>query len=45
MIYIVGIGPGNRNYVTEKAFDTIKTSDFVLGSKRSLDIFEINGKK
>ncbi|WP_459201086.1 cobalt-precorrin-7 (C(5))-methyltransferase [Methanococcus sp. CF] len=45
MIYIVGIGPGSRDYVTEKAYNTVKTSDFVLGSKRSLDIFEINGEK
>ncbi|MBG0768825.1 MAG: cobalt-precorrin-7 (C(5))-methyltransferase [Methanococcus maripaludis] len=45
VIYIVGIGPGSRDYVTKKAFDTVETSDFVLGSKRSLEIFEINGKK
>ncbi|WP_181487500.1 cobalt-precorrin-7 (C(5))-methyltransferase [Methanococcus maripaludis] len=45
VIYIVGIGPGSRDYVTEKAVDTVKTSDFVLGSKRSLEIFETNGKK
>ncbi|MBA2847124.1 cobalt-precorrin-7 (C5)-methyltransferase [Methanococcus maripaludis] len=45
MIYIVGIGPGSRDYVTKKAFDTVETSDFVLGSKRSLEIFEINGEK
>ncbi|ABO34680.1 precorrin-6Y C5,15-methyltransferase (decarboxylating) [Methanococcus maripaludis C5] len=45
MIYIVGIGPGSRDYVTEKAFDTVETSDFVLGSKRSLEIFEINGER
>jgi len=45
MIYIVGIGPGSRDYVTNIAFDTVKTSDFVLGSKRSLDIFEINGER
>jgi len=45
VIYIVGIGPGSRDYVTEKAFDTVETSDFVLGSKRSLEIFEINGER
>jgi len=44
MIYIVGIGPGNSEYITIKAYNTVKNSDVVIGSKRALENFEINGK-
>ena len=27
-IYIVGIGPGSSEYLTKKAIDTVKTSDY-----------------
>ncbi|ABR54447.1 precorrin-6y C5,15-methyltransferase (decarboxylating), CbiE subunit [Methanococcus vannielii SB] len=44
MIYIVGIGPGNRNYITIEALNTVKNSEVVIGSKRALKNFEINGE-
>ncbi|MDD6285981.1 cobalt-precorrin-7 (C(5))-methyltransferase [Candidatus Methanosphaera massiliense] len=36
---IVGIGPGAREYLTLKALDVIENSDVLVGSKRSLDLF------
>ena len=32
-IYIVGIGPGSSEYLTKKAIDTVKTSDYTVGWK------------
>ena len=31
-IYIVGIGPGSSEYLTKKAIDTVKMSDYTVGS-------------
>ena len=39
-IYIVGIGPGSSEYLTKKALDTIKMSDFTVGSTRAIDLFD-----
>ena len=35
-IYIVGIGPGSSEYLTKKAIDTVKTSDYTVGSTRAM---------
>ena len=44
-IYIVGIGPGGSEYLTKKAVDTVKTSDYTFGSTRAIDLFEdVNNK-
>jgi len=44
-IYIVGIGPGGSEYLTKKAVDTVKTSDYTVGSTRAIDLFEdVNNK-
>ena len=44
-IYIVGIGPGGSEYLTKKAVDTVKTSDYTVGSTREIDLFEdVNNK-
>ena len=40
-LYIVGIGPGSEEYLTEKAKNTVKSVEAVIGSKRALDLFEI----
>jgi cobalt-precorrin-7 (C5)-methyltransferase len=38
-IYIVGIGPGAREYLTLKAVDTVKASDYTVGSTRAIELF------
>ena len=38
-IYIVGIGPGSSEYLTTKAIDTVKMSDYTVGSTRAIDLF------
>ena len=39
-IYIVGIGPGASEYLTKKAIDTVKMSDYTVGSTRAIELFE-----
>ena len=39
-IYIIGIGPGSSEYLTQKAITTVKTSDYTVGSTRAIDLFE-----
>lgn len=44
-IYIIGIGPGASEYLTKKAVDTVKTSDYTVGSTRAIDLFDdVNNK-
>lgn len=45
MVYIVGIGPGSKQYILPKAIDTLKNCDIILGFDRalkSLDFIKIN---
>ncbi len=44
-MYIVGIGPGSKEYLTEIAVKTIKLADIVIGSKRAIDLLEIGTQK
>ena len=37
-IYIIGIGPGSSEYLTKKAVDTVKTSDYTVGSTRAIAV-------
>ncbi len=39
-IYIVGIGPGSSEYLTKKAMDTVKMSDYTVGSTRAIELFD-----
>ena len=39
-IYIVGIGPGSSEYLTKKAINTVKMSDYAVGSTRAIDLFD-----
>lgn len=39
-IYIVGIGPGAKEYLTKKAVDTVKMSDYTVGSTRAIELFD-----
>lgn len=44
-IYIIGIGPGSSDYLTKKALDTVKISDYTVGSTRAIELFDdINNK-
>ena len=44
-IYIIGSGPGSSEYLTKKAVDTVKTSDYTVGSTRAIDLFDdVNNK-
>ena len=38
-IYIVGIGPGASEYLTVKAIETVKSSDYTVGSTRAIELF------
>ena len=39
-IFILGIGPGASEYLTKKAIDTVKTSDYTVGSTRAIELFD-----
>lgn len=39
-IYVIGIGPGSSEYLTKKAMDTVKLSDYTVGSTRAIDLFD-----
>ena len=39
-IYIIGIGPGSSEYLTKKAIDTVKSSDYTVGSTRAIELFD-----
>ncbi|XRO77559.1 cobalt-precorrin-7 (C(5))-methyltransferase [Methanocaldococcus sp. 10A] len=45
MIYIVGIGPGDKDYLTLKAIKVVENADLVVGSKRALKLFNIDEDK
>lgn len=36
-VYVVGVGPGSPEYITEKAKQVIENSDIIIGYKHSLD--------
>jgi len=38
-LYLVGIGPGSRKYLTNEAEDVVNSSEIVFGSKRALQLF------
>lgn len=39
-IYIIGIGPGSEEYLTFKAVDCVKNSDYTVGSTRAIELFD-----
>lgn len=39
-IFIIGIGPGGKEYLTLKAIDTVKECDYTVGSTRAVELFE-----
>jgi cobalt-precorrin-7 (C5)-methyltransferase len=46
VIYIVGLGPGHKDYIMPKALEIMKKSHIIIGFKRALDSLEfIENKK
>ena len=46
MIYIVGLGPGHRDYIMPKALEIMKKSDIIIGFKRAIESLDfIDNKK
>lgn len=46
MIYVVGLGPGHKDYIMPKALETMKKSEIIVGFKRAIDSLDfIQGKK
>lgn len=46
MIYIVGLGPGHKDYIMPKALEIMKKSEIIVGFKRAIDSLDfIQGKK
>ena len=45
MIYIVGLGPGHRDYMTKKALDILEKSDVILGFNRAIDSLDFIEKR
>ena len=46
LIYIVGLGPGNTDYILKRATDILKEADYILGFERALKSLDfIYGEK
>lgn len=45
MIYIVGLGPGHRDYMTKKALDTLEKSDIIIGFNRAINSLDLIEKR
>ncbi|SFD02010.1 precorrin-6y C5,15-methyltransferase (decarboxylating) subunit CbiE [Clostridium uliginosum] len=45
MLYIVGLGPGHKDYMIKKSIDVLEHSDIIVGFKRALDSLEFINKK
>ena len=43
-LFIVGVGPGSKEYLTQIAIETVKNADVVIGSVRAIDIFDEIGE-
>lgn len=39
-IYVVGLGPGNKENMTFRAYDVLKNSDIIIGYKTYIDLIE-----
>lgn len=45
MIYIVGLGPGKREYILPKALETLKNSDKIIGFERAMQSIDFLNKE
>lgn len=39
-LFIIGIGPGSKEYLTQIAIETVKNTDVTVGSSRAIEIFD-----
>lgn len=39
-LFIVGIGPGSKDYLTGNVIETVESCEVAIGSKRALDLFD-----
>lgn len=39
-LFILGIGPGSKEYLTQIAIETVKNADITIGSLRAIEIFD-----
>lgn len=45
-VYVVGIGPGHKDYILPKAVDTLQKSDLIVGFERAIESLDyIEGNK
>lgn len=44
-LFIVGIGPGSKDYLTNVAIKTVEGCEVAIGSKRALDLFDCLDEK
>lgn len=45
MVYIVGIGPGSKEYILPVAVETLKRSDIILGFSRAIESIDFIDRK
>ena len=45
MLYIVGMGPGNRDYILKKAIDILNECDVIIGFERLINDLEFINKE
>lgn len=45
MLYVVGIGPGDKNYLIELARSIVEEAEIVIGGKRNIETLGIKNKK
>ena len=45
MLYIVGMGPGNRDYILKKAIDVLNECDVIIGFERLINDLEFINKE
>ena len=44
MLYIVGMGPGNRDYILKKAIEVLNECDVIIGFERLINDLEFINK-
>jgi cobalt-precorrin-7 (C5)-methyltransferase len=43
-LFIIGIGPGSKEYLTQKAIETVEKSEVIIGSLRAINLFEFGNE-
>ncbi|BBL62065.1 cobalt-precorrin-7 (C(5))-methyltransferase [Methanobrevibacter arboriphilus] len=43
-LFIIGVGPGSKDYLTEKAKNIVKSADVTIGSWRAINVFDDIGE-